>query len=188
MAVNWQEQVLEQLEWHWHGQARPRLDGLTDEEYRWEPVAGGWNIRPRTEHTPPDAPGTGEWTIDFAYPEPQPAPVTTIAWRLAHVVVGVLGMRAQNHFGATFDWGPADYAAWRYAGTAGEALAQLDAAHDAWVAGVRALSEDELARPVGDKEPGHEEGLMAELVLHIHREVIHHLAEVALLRDLHAHR
>ena len=25
-------------------------------------------------------------------------------------------------------------------------------------------------------------------VLHIHREVIHHLAEVALLRDLYAHR
>jgi hypothetical protein len=29
---------------------------------------------------------------------------------------------------------------------------------------------------------------MAALVLHIHREAIHHLAEVALLRDLYAHR
>jgi hypothetical protein len=29
---------------------------------------------------------------------------------------------------------------------------------------------------------------MAELVLHINREVIHHGAEIALLRDLYAHR
>ncbi len=29
---------------------------------------------------------------------------------------------------------------------------------------------------------------MAALVLHIHRELIHHLAEIALLRDLYAHR
>ena len=29
---------------------------------------------------------------------------------------------------------------------------------------------------------------MADLVLHIHRELIHHLAEVCLLRDLYAHR
>ena len=29
---------------------------------------------------------------------------------------------------------------------------------------------------------------MAALILHIHREVIHHGAEIALLRDLHLHR
>jgi hypothetical protein len=29
---------------------------------------------------------------------------------------------------------------------------------------------------------------MADLVLHIHREMIHHLAEIALLRDLYAAR
>jgi hypothetical protein len=28
---------------------------------------------------------------------------------------------------------------------------------------------------------------MADLVLHVHRELIHHLAEVCLLRDLHRH-
>ena len=38
--IDWTGQLVEQLEWHWHGQLRPRLDGLTDEEYRWEPVAG----------------------------------------------------------------------------------------------------------------------------------------------------
>ena len=28
----------DQLTWHWDAQLRPRLDGLTDEEYLWEPV------------------------------------------------------------------------------------------------------------------------------------------------------
>jgi hypothetical protein len=33
-------ELLEQLTWHWTNQLRPRLDGLTDEEYLWEPVRG----------------------------------------------------------------------------------------------------------------------------------------------------
>ena len=126
--------------------------------------------------------GSGEFTIDFAFPEPDPAPVTTIAWRLGHLVVGVLGMRVASHFG-----GPAhDYMAHDYAGTAAGALRQLDATHDAWVAGVRGLDSAALARPVGAAEGPWAEYPMATLVLHIHREVIHHGAEIALLRDLYA--
>jgi hypothetical protein len=30
-------QLLEQLTFHWESQARPRLEGLTDDEYLWEP-------------------------------------------------------------------------------------------------------------------------------------------------------
>lgn len=72
-----------------------------------------------------------------------------------------------------------------YAGTAEAALAQLDAGHAAWTAGVRGLGAAGLARPVGEAEGGWAEHPMAELVLHIHREIIHHGAEIALLRDLH---
>ena len=43
--------------------------------------------------------GTGEAVIDFAMPEPSPPPITTIAWRMAHIAIGVFGMRAANHFG-----------------------------------------------------------------------------------------
>ena len=46
-AVDWHGQLVEQLDWHWRFHARPRLDGLSDEEYRWEPVADCWNVRPR---------------------------------------------------------------------------------------------------------------------------------------------
>ncbi|MVA76508.1 DinB family protein [Auraticoccus sp. F435] len=188
MAIDWTQQLDEQLDWHWREQARPRLEGLTDEEYLWEPVAGCWSLRRRGPDTPVDAPGSGEWTCDFTFPPPQPEPVTTIAWRLAHVVVGVLGQRSASHFGAEFAWGPADYFRWRYVGTAAEALEQLDATYGAWRAGVAALDAEGLARPVGPAEGDWAEHPMAELVLHINREVIHHLAEVALLRDLYAHR
>lgn len=177
----------EQLEWHWQGQARPRLEGLTDEEYLWEPAPGAWNLRRRDEPAPETATyraGAGEWLCDYGFPEPTPAPVTTIAWRLAHVVVGVFGARNHSHFGAP----PADYDTWPYQGTAQGALAQLDEVYAAWSAGVRGLTEEQLWSPVGEAEGPWWTEPMITLVLHINREAIHHLSEVALLRDLWAHR
>lgn len=175
----------EQLSWHFENRARPRLDGLTDEELHREPLVDCWGVRRRSS---PEQKGSGDWTIDFGHPAPDPAPVTTIGWRLAHVIVGVLGARAASHFDATFSWGIADYDAWPYAGTADEALAQLDATYAAWSGGVRGLTVDDLHRRVGPAEGPWAEHSMGELVAHINREAIHHLAEIALLRDLYAHR
>ncbi len=177
------ELLLDQLDWHWQHQLRPRLDGLTDEEYLWEPVPGCWNVRPRGAGDAPIQAGFGDVTIDFSFPQPQPPPVTTIAWRLGHVVVGVLGARNASHFSGP----PCDYQGWDYAGTAAGALAQLDEAYARWTDGVRALDEEDLARPCGPAEGPWADRSMAELVLHINREVIHHGAEIALLRDLWAH-
>jgi hypothetical protein len=182
--VDWTFQLAEQLDWHWRGQLRPRLNGLTDEEYRWEPVPGAWNVRPRGTARAPLAIGAGDFTIDFARPEPDPPPVTTIAWRLGHITVGVLGMRAASHFGGP----PFDDATYRYPGDAASALDQLDAAYATWMAGVRGLSPDRLARPIGSAEGPWAEHSMAELVLHINRETMHHGAEIALLRDLYRWR
>lgn len=170
MQVDWTAQALEQLKFHWEGHVRPHLEGLTDEEYFWEPVDGCWSIRPRD----------GAWAPDFAFPPPEPAPLTTIAWRLAHVVVGVFGMRNASHFGGP----PVDYVSFAYAGDAGTALAQLDDAYDRWTAGVAGLDAEAMARPVGPAEGPYAELPYATLVLHIHREAIHHLAEILLLRDL----
>ena len=52
-----------------------RLSGLTDEEYFWEPVAGCWSLRQNDQ---------GRWLLDGGGggPAPDPAPLTTIAWRL----------------------------------------------------------------------------------------------------------
>ena len=182
--MDWSATLLDQLTYHWDDKARPRLVGLTDEEYLWEPIGGAWSIRPRGEATSQMAAGGGDLVIDFAYPEPKPAPVTTIAWRLGHVIVGVFGARNAAHF----DGPEMDYLTFEWAGDAATAVAQVEEGYERWIAGVRALGPDGLARPCGPAEDDWAHLPMAALVLHIHREVIHHLAEVALLRDLYAHR
>ena len=117
-------------------------------------------------------------SIDFSYPPPQPEPFTTIAWRMAHDIVGVLPMPNQFHFGGP----PADYKSWHYATTdAATALQQLDDAYARWIDAAG------LARPVGPKEGPYADHPMSALVLHINREVIHHGAEIACLRDLYVH-
>lgn len=176
--------LTDQMQWHWENQARPRLQGLTDDEYFWEPVPEAWNVRPRGTGTAGMQGGSGNFTIDFEYPEPVPAPVTTIAWRIGHILVGVLGTRNASHFGGP----PVSYENFDYPGTAAEALALLDEYYGTWIGSVSALDEAALAAPAGEAEGARAQAPMAELVLHIHREMIHHLAEVALLRDLYAHR
>jgi len=183
-TLDWTTLLVDQVAWHWDHQLRPRLDGLGDAEYFWEPVHDCWNVRPRGTGSAPVQVGAGEFTIDFAFPEPDPAPVTTIAWRLGHVVVGVFGARNHGHFGGP----PADYESWEYAETGAAALNQLDEGWARWRDGVRALDLDDLASPCGPSEGEWAEHSMAELVLHINREVLHHGSELCLLRDLFAHR
>lgn len=56
---------------------RGRIEGLTDEEFWWEPVAGCWTVRQGAD---------GRWSADYPEPpHPNPPPFTTIAWRLVHV-------------------------------------------------------------------------------------------------------
>jgi hypothetical protein len=182
--IVWNTILVEQIDWHWTNQLRPRLDSLADDEYFWEPTPGAWNVRRRDADSTSATAGSGRFTIDFEYPEPKPVPVTTIAWRLAHIIIGVLGARVHSHFG-----GPAvDYDTFDYAGTAREALAQLDQGYAAWIEGVKGWGEAGLADPCGPAEGPWAEHSHAELVTHINRELIHHGAEIALLRDLWAHR
>jgi hypothetical protein len=181
-GFDWNGTLRDQWEWHWERQLRDRLTGLTDDEYFWSPGPDAWSVRPRGSSTAPVQAGAGDFTIDFASPEPVPAPFTTIAWRLGHVVVGVLAVRNAAHFGAP----AASYFSWDYAGTATTALEQLETQLDVWLAGVRGLDEAALRTPVGAAEP-YPELPVAALVLHIHRELIHHLSEVCLLRDLYLH-
>jgi hypothetical protein len=182
MDLDWKDVLVEQLDWHWNAHLRPRLDGLTDDEYFWEPVPGCWSVRPRGQSAL--GVGSGDFVIEFTRPEPAPPPVTTIAWRLGHIIVGVLGQRTAVHFGGP----PVDYATFAYAGTAKEALDQLDSAYARWVEGVRGLGDEGMARPCGPGEGPYAEYPLAALVFHINRETIHHGAEITLLRDLYRNR
>lgn len=186
---DWLGEATEQLEFHWNFQLRARLEGLTDDEYFWEPAPGCWSIRRRSEAATPMAAGKGEYVIDFEIPEPDPAPITTIAWRLAHITAGCFGNRTANHFGDLYPsirerFAPTWWETWDIPGTAAGMLEQLDEVYAAWMGGLRTLDSETIWNAVGPAEGPYQDFSYAALILHINREVIHHGAEIALLRDL----
>ena len=180
MDIDWNAELVDQFESHWRQQLRPRLDGLTDDEYFWQPVPDCWKISARGESSAPMSLGAGKFTLEFAEPPHEPEPVTTIAWRLGHLIVAFAETNG-DHFG-----GPQTrVSTFHYAGTAEEALRQLDEAYAAWVVGVRGLGAAGLARPQGPVQPPEfADQPMAKLILYMNLEAIHHGAEICLLRDL----
>ena len=92
--------------------------------------------------------------------------MTTIAWRLAHLIVGVLAVRVHSHFGGP----PADYQSWDYATDADTALAQLDDRTPRGSPECARCPKSELWRPCGPAEGPYADEPMATLVLHINRE------------------
>jgi DinB superfamily len=121
MDIDWNAEVVDQLESHWQQQLRPRLDGLTDEEYFWQPVPGCWTLSRRGESSAPISLGEGEFTMDYARPPHDREPVTTIAWRLAHLI-DAFGSPEAPHFAG-------ESAAIRFSGTAQAALRQMEVIH-----------------------------------------------------------
>ncbi|MFT4293928.1 MAG: DinB family protein [Micropruina sp.] len=180
--MTWGADLVDQLDFYWTVHFRPRLVGLTDAEYRWEPVPGMWSVRP-------DA--TGRMQVDLLVPEPPIPPLTTIAWRLDHISRGVLGIRARALFGGSpagdaDDIDMFDDRHWPEPrpATASEALAELDLAYQLWRDGVAACDDEALGRPLGPRGAAFAESSLAQLVFHINREVMAHGAEICLLRDL----
>lgn len=184
--TRWGALVVDQLEFYWEAHFRPRLDGLTDDEYLWEPVEGAWSLRRRDDGVfVPDLPGVD---TDGRPVEPDPPPVTTIAWRLTHIATGCFSTRTSTFFDDTvpddadmFDPRhlPAEAPA-----TADAALAFLDEEYRRWHDALAALSDDEFAAPLGPKGGPFADDSMASLGQHVNRELMHHGGEVGLLRDL----
>ena len=182
MDIDWTHELVEQFDWHWQNHLRPRLDGLTDDEYLWEPAPGAWSVRRRSEATTSMAVGSADTVIDYEPGDPMPGPFTTIAWRIGHISIGIFGARAANHFGDGGVW--YDNVDWPLDAAGG--LALLESSYRAWLDGVKALDLEALGRPVGPHEGPFAEYPFAALILHINREAIHHGAEICLLRDLYA--
>jgi hypothetical protein len=171
--------------------ADTRVVPLTEEEHLWEPVPDCWSVRRRV-----DGPGArathlagsavGEWGRDAApYPHPWPPPFTTIAWRLSHLSE-MLFLRADHTAGShrlTRD----DYLV---SGGVGAALAAFGAGVTAWRGALLGAGDDALdtighcTYPHGSdaEEP------FVDIVWWVNQEVLHHGAEIALLRDLYRSR
>lgn len=179
MAVDLGSLLVGQLAFYWDVHLRPRLDGLTDDEYFWEPVDGCWSVRRNAD---------GRYVLDEQHPEPSPAPVTTLAWRLVHVAAG-MATRISAFFGNgsvpddadMFDPRhlPADVPASAAAG-----IALLEDSYRRWHEAVAGLDEQALIRPLGPKGALFADEPMAALIVHVNREVMHHGGEICLLRDM----
>jgi hypothetical protein len=148
---------------------RERVDGLTDDEFFWEPVAGCWTVRRGYD---------GRWAVDYPEPpHPDPAPFTTIGWRLVHVAE----CKVMYH---EYAFGPAKltFPEIDSAHTATAAIAQLEAGHAMLVRDVESLGDAELERPVltnwGEKWPAQK--ILWTMVDHD----LHHGGEIGVLRDL----
>ncbi|MER6497995.1 DinB family protein [Streptomyces sp. NPDC001455] len=179
--------------------AGPRVDSgngtavavapMTDEEYLWEPVPGCWSLRRRSDGPGPTATllaGAGEWGRDSAdFPHPSPPPFTTLAWRLSHLGE-MLTLRA-DHTNGTHTLARDDY---RIVADAATAITDLDSAAAAWREAL--LDADDAALdtvghstyPYGS-DP---EDPFLETVWWVNQELLHHGAEIALLRDLYRAR
>lgn len=157
---------------------RARLEGLSDDEYFWEPAEGCWTVRPRAD---------GTWTADWPLPRPEPEPFTTIAWRLWHLLDMYGENRAPEWLGVPPQGDPIgmDDPGGEPPSTATAAVALLERAHDRWDAHLALATDAVLAEPIGPVAgPLYAERTRTAYVLHMLDEFIHHGAEIALLRDL----
>jgi len=171
------------------------FDGLTDEEYLWEPIDGSWSIRPRTEQrTPPDTyRPDGDWGLDIEYPDPEPSPFTTIAWRMTHMTSSMFtaaallrGRRLANgHLDESYPQTRS------VAKTARAAVASWDEALDEVRSGIERASDEDLSRNEShewlQEPPGTGEPVWKQVIYFGYFEPASHGAEVRLIRDLYRH-
>ena len=169
----------------WRGRALARLEGLGDDEYLWEPVSGCWSV-----HRDED----GQWFADLGprgntWTPEDPPPVTTIAWRLWH-----LGGCPIPTWPATDASSPREFADRWFTrvpqdrggafGTAAAAVAAFDMHWTAVADSVVAFADADLVEAVGAVGGQFGGGSIHSLVIHVADELIHHGAEIGVLRDL----
>lgn len=154
---------------------------MTDEEYLWEPVPDCWSVRRRAAGPGPGATvlvGAGDWGRDSAQPpHPTPPPFTTLAWRLSHLSE-LLALRA-DHTNGSHTLTRDDYV------VAG-AIAAFESAATAWREALLG-ADDAALDTVGHSTYPHgsdPEDPFIETVWWVNQELLHHGAEIALIRDL----
>jgi hypothetical protein len=160
-------------DWVW-GRIRSRLEGLTDEELLWEPYPGCWTVRQLRD---------GTWVSDYVVQPPVAPPLTTIAWRIVHLIGCYGSARNSEWLAVELDMSPLE--SWAVTpSTAAEAIGALEAAHERWQAVLNGVDDPGLGTLIGPIGGQYAEATRAALVWHQLDEFIHHGAEVALMRDL----
>jgi hypothetical protein len=159
---------------------------LTDEEYLWEPAPGAWSIRRRGEAASSRPFGPGEWQLDGAIGDPDPTSVTTIAWRLGHL---------HSCFAGDWEWTfgerrrPPEQLV-DFSPSAAVALERFWATLARWRDSVATVTPEQLDTVGFDQYPWSSapEEPFITVIAEANLELIHHMAEIALLRDLYRTR
>src|SRR2546421_11873910 len=148
-----------------------RIEAPTGEEYLWEPTPDAWSLR---------AGDDGPLHMQFGLVFDETPPVTNIAWRLTHIIDLLSEERCATWIGLSPE--PENLFADGAPGTAQAARDLLGSALGRWTRYTSAATDlFELLGPIARDYAG--QTRMA-FILHIIDEVIHHGAEVGVLRDL----
>jgi hypothetical protein len=160
------------------GQLLERLEGLGDEELRWEPA-------PRVLTVRRGADGTTETDSRALPPDASVQPPRTLAWSIGHLGSGTLvradwltGSHSLDHEDVAWPLG------------ADDAIALLRRGLTAWRDGIGSMTDEDLDT-VGRSAYPH--GLdpqlpLLDIVWWVNKELIEHATEIWFLRDLYAAR
>jgi hypothetical protein len=156
---------------------RSRLEGLTDEEFFWEPVRDVWTIRSKDGIWMMDEPEVpDDWPEFDTHQRP---PFTTIGWRLVHVAACKVMYHDYGFGPATGRWSDLVPHAAR------DAISLLEHGHARLSEALSRLSDADLDEPRrtnwGDTWPTWR--IFTTMIEHD----FHHGAEIACVRDLYRH-
>jgi hypothetical protein len=153
-----------------------RVAGITDDEYFWEPVADVWTVQ---------ASADGAYRADGSPFPPDPPPFTTLAWRITHLIDIMLAERTATWFGlspSSSDGTPG------VPGNAADAVRDLEHAFEVWHRRLGSIPPEALDQPMGEIAGPYAAQDATAFALHILDELIHHGAEVGVVRDLYRHQ
>jgi hypothetical protein len=173
-------------------------NGLTDEELFWEPFAGSWSVRRRSECPTPTPFGDGDWVADFdndlalASDEGKAfEPLTTIGWLLWHVGSVPERLTQLDFLGgpktAEGGWTSPYLTPHAVFTSAGDAVETMRAGWLALKGSLKAATDDQLERPTRRWGYGGEPGAIthgAAIIASSLHEVSHHGTQICTLRDL----
>jgi uncharacterized damage-inducible protein DinB len=149
-----------------------RVQGLNDEEFFWEPAPNCWTVREGSG---------GRWSADYAEPDPEPPPFTTIAWRLVHIAECKV-MYHEYAFGrGRLTWPEIDSAH-----TAAAATAELERGQALLVNALAGLTDADL--DAGRMTNWGEEWPTWRILWTMIDHDLHHGGEIGALRDLYRER
>ena len=146
-----------------------RLEGIGDEEYLWAPAPVCWSVLNEPEGT--------RFEFGLLVGGPASAPPTTIAWRLVHII----DLLKEDRCAIVLGLKPVANAHARWITTSSaEAIAYLELSYETWRDYLTRTDPDALGtKPAQGPWP-----TRMTFVNHIIDELIHHAAEIGVLRDV----